>query len=92
MAITILPCPFCRSHRLHIVHHHLTHGVTCESCKSQGPHCRRVEDAVVEWNETSKKLEQAQIMKDHFLHSHLNPSRRAESSSGKTKTITEKES
>jgi hypothetical protein len=52
---------------LHIVHHHLTHGVTCESCKSQGPHCRRVEDAVLEWNQTSKRLQQARVMNEHFL-------------------------
>jgi hypothetical protein len=67
MALDIFPCPFCGSHHLHIVHHHLTHGVTCESCKSQGPHCRRVEDAVVEWNQTSKQLLQAQTIKEHFL-------------------------
>lgn len=72
MAISILPCPFCGSLRLHIVHHLLTQGVTCESCKAQGPHCRRMEDAVVEWNATSKKLEQMTLMNEHFLHSHLN--------------------
>ena len=91
MALSIFPCPFCGGHRLHIVHHYLTHGVTCESCKSQGPHCRRVEDAVLEWNETSKKLEQMQLMKDHFLHSHLNPLRRSERSERKTEKFNEKE-
>ena len=67
MAIDIYPCPFCSSHHLHIVHHMFTHGVTCESCKAQGPRCRRIEEAVVEWNHTSKQIQQAQVMRKHFL-------------------------
>ena len=67
MAIDIYPCPFCGSHHLHIVNHLFTHGVACESCKSQGPRCRRVEEAVVEWNQTSKQIQEAQVMRKHFL-------------------------
>lgn len=79
MAITILPCPFCGSHHLHIAQHFLTQTITCESCKSQGPHCQRLEDAVLEWNMASKQRQQALLMKEHFLQGHLSTRRRTPS-------------
>ena len=71
MAITILPCPFCGSRHLHIRHHLLTQAVICASCKSQGPHHRQVEDAILEWNMASKQRQQALFIKEYFLQGHL---------------------
>lgn len=56
MATLIEPCPFCNSGKLHLSHHLLSHSVTCQSCKSSGPHRRSVEEAIMEWNHTSKLL------------------------------------
>ena len=58
MATLIEPCPFCSSGHLHINYRLLSlfHSVVCQTCKSTGPHRRSLEDAVREWNHTSKRL------------------------------------
>lgn len=58
MAILIEPCPFCNSGHQHIHHHLMSHSVVCQSCKSKGPQRRVLEDAVAEWNHTSKIIRQ----------------------------------
>lgn len=58
MATLIEPCPFCNSGHLHIAHHLVSHSVVCQSCKSKGPQRRVLEDAVLDWNHTSRLLRQ----------------------------------
>ncbi|TQV79487.1 hypothetical protein FKG94_11510 [Exilibacterium tricleocarpae] len=54
MAMQIEPCPFCQSRHLHFSSHLFSHSVTCESCKSNGPHRRLLKDAVEDWNYTAR--------------------------------------
>ncbi len=64
MATLIEPCPFCGSGHLHISHHLLSHSVSCQTCKSSGPHRRQLEDALLEWNHTSKLLRSARSLEE----------------------------
>ncbi|NIB41913.1 hypothetical protein HBA55_20070 [Pseudomaricurvus alkylphenolicus] len=72
MATLIEPCPFCDSGNLHIHHHLLSHSVSCQSCKSTGPHRRELEDALLEWNHTSRLLRRARVNEEsHPVHGRL---------------------
>lgn len=71
MATLIEPCPFCDSGHLHISHHLLSHSVSCQTCKSTGPHRRQLEDALLEWNHTSKLLRSARTAENAQVHGHL---------------------
>ncbi len=72
MATLIEPCPFCRSGHLHINHHLLSHSVACQSCKASGPHRRSMEDAVMEWNHTSRLLRKAHASGSPQVYGRLN--------------------
>ena len=71
MATLIEPCPFCDSGHLHISHHLLSHSVSCQTCKSTGPHRRHLEDALLEWNHTSKLLRNARTAEQGQVHGRL---------------------
>jgi len=71
MATLIEPCPFCDSGHLHISHHLLSHCVSCQTCKSKGPHRRQLEDALLEWNHTSKLLRSARTTEHVKVHGRL---------------------
>ncbi len=71
MATLIEPCPFCDSGHLHISHHLLSHSVSCQTCKSKGPHRRQLEDALLEWNHTSKLLRSARTTEHAQVHGRL---------------------
>ncbi len=72
MATLIEPCPFCDSGNLHISHHLLSHAISCQTCKSKGPHRRKMEDALLEWNHTSRLLRQARCNQPPHLYGRLN--------------------
>ena len=55
MALQIEPCPFCGGHHLHLVLHSLTYSVTCQTCRCRGPQHKIQEQAVMQWNETSRQ-------------------------------------
>jgi len=71
MTTLIEPCPFCNSGHLHITHHLVSHSVVCQSCKSKGPQRRVLEDAVLDWNHTSRLLRQ--IKREQVRPAHFNP-------------------
>ncbi len=71
MATLIEPCPFCESGHLHISHHLLSQSVTCQTCKSTGPHRRQLEDAVLEWNQASRLLRSARQGESGQVHGRL---------------------
>ena len=71
MATLIEPRPFCDSGHLHISHHLLSHAVSCQTCKSTGPHRRQLEDALLEWNHTSRLLRNARTAEQGQVHGRL---------------------
>lgn len=54
MALQIEPCPFCGGQHLHMVVHSLTYSVACQSCRCRGPQKNNQEQAVMQWNITSR--------------------------------------
>ena len=55
MALQIEACPFCGGEHLHMVVHSLTYSVACQSCRCRGPQKNNQEQAVMQWNATSRK-------------------------------------
>ncbi|WP_373568283.1 Lar family restriction alleviation protein [Marinimicrobium sp. ABcell2] len=56
MASAIEPCPFCLSGHLHITQNGPSFCIVCQSCKSKGPHRNELENAIDQWNLTSRKV------------------------------------
>jgi hypothetical protein len=71
MATSIENCPFCDGDHLHISRHLMSHSVVCQTCRSTGPHRRLQEDAVLEWNQTSKLLGLARVGGERQVHGRL---------------------
>ncbi len=71
MATKIEPCPFCGSEHLHFTHHLLSLSVVCQTCKSAGPHKRKMEDALAAWNATSRLVGEAKQTDTIRVQGHL---------------------
>lgn len=52
----LAPCPYCKSHRLHLVVAAFTHKVVCEHCRCSGPQRRSSTDAITEWNRVGQSI------------------------------------
>ena len=79
MATLIEPCPFCNSGHLHIAHHLVSHSVVCQNCKSKGPQRRVLEEAVLDWNHTSRVLRS--IQREKVRPAHFKPQQSAAANS-----------
>lgn len=71
MATHVENCPFCDGDHLHISRHLMSHSVVCQTCRATGPHRRLQEDAVLEWNQTSKLLRQSRLGETRQVHGRL---------------------
>ncbi len=55
--LSLAPCPYCNSKRLHmVVASFTTHKVVCEQCRCSGPQRRTSNDAIIEWNHVSRQV------------------------------------
>ncbi|MBR9909025.1 MAG: hypothetical protein GYB33_01580 [Gammaproteobacteria bacterium] len=71
MATMLEPCPFCESMQLHISQQPMSHSVSCQNCKGSGPQKKLLEEALAEWNLTSRLLSKARASESARLRGRL---------------------
>ena len=52
-------CPFCKTHEAFTTENGLYYWVECALCASAGPRRKEIVDAITDWNDVSRKVQDA---------------------------------